>query len=105
MSGEKPFGTAIRAVMVEWEDSVQINPSWQWRDEMDCPSVAGCCSIGWVMEEDHRQLSLAVSISTGESGRQQVAGVITIPKRSILRISPLDVTSSSALASACPDAA
>ena len=95
------------AILVEWEDSVQVDPSWQWVDEIDHVPVATCQSVGWLLHRDERQITLAVSIGTSRD-RLQASGVITIPVRAIIKLTCLSSGPASSIPStglSCPDAA
>ena len=97
----------LHVVLAEWEDSVQVDSSWQWLDEADYPPIVICRSVGWLLHRDERQLTLAVSIG-GKESREQVSGVITIPARAVVKIDRLSNDPSlgvpSSEASACQEA-
>ena len=72
-------------VLVEWEDSAQALPMWQWLDNMKGPSVVRCKSVGWLVRKNERELRLAVSLG-GDGDECQAAGIIAIPARSVLKV-------------------
>ena len=72
-------------VLVEWEDSAQALPAWQWLDDMSGPTVVICKSVGWLVLENERELKLAVSLG-GDDDKWQVSAVIAIPARSVLKV-------------------
>ena len=96
------------AVLVEWEDSVQVDTGWQWLAEAEYPPVVVCRSVGWLLPRDERQLTLGISIG-GRELKEQVSGVITIPARAVVKIVRLSNDSSSPVpsteAAACQEAA
>ena len=74
-------------VLVEWEDSAQALPMWQWLDNMEGPSVVRCRSVGWLVRKNERELRLAVSLGgDGDGDERQAAGIIAIPARSVLKV-------------------
>ena len=75
----------LQLVLVDWEDSVQAVPGWQWLDNIKGPSIVQVKSVGWLICKNEKELRLAVSVG-GTSGEYQVSGVIAIPIRSILKI-------------------
>ena len=76
-------------VLVEWEDSGQALPAWQWLDDMAGPSVVICKSVGsLVLKNEEAELRLAVSLG-GDDDECQVSGIIAIPARSVLKVVPL----------------
>ena len=90
-----------RVVLVEWEDSAQALPKWQWLDDIEEPSIVRCQSVGWLVHEDGRELRLAVSLG-GNDAEYQAAGIIAIPARSVLKVEPLiNASSPSPIPLAC----
>lgn len=68
-------------VVVDWEDSRQPNPSWQFLDDLDCGDVVRCRSVGWLVRDDE---AIVLAPNLGDLGAStQVSGFITIPRRCV----------------------
>ena len=83
---------APRMVCVEWEDSVHPRPKWEWLDELKGPSVSLCRTVGWLMSEDSKQIRIALTLG-GKGDECQVAGIMAIPAKAVVNISPLSAAS------------
>jgi hypothetical protein len=79
-------------VLIEWEDSTQAAPEWQWAKSLQTPPALRCTSIGFLVGNGKRQKSLAISVANDAS---QVSGIISIPTRCITGIRKLKATSAS----------
>jgi hypothetical protein len=73
-------------VVIEWEDSAQAAPQWQWLANLEAPPILKCRSIGFLVRDTDKEKSLAVSITVDGDTAEQASGVISIPTRSIVRI-------------------
>jgi len=73
-----------RLVIVEWVDS-HITSGWSREKQDDEPQT--CVSVGWVVAENERALSVSPHISIEETPQRN--GTMTIPKCSIKRIGEL----------------
>lgn len=72
--------------LVEWEDSSQPTPSWQWLHDVKARRPVRVRTIGWRIASDENSIALAVSLSDpDEDNDQQVSGVVRIPLRCIIR--------------------
>ena len=85
-----------KLVLIEWEDSAQPVPGWQFLDEADYSDVVVCQSVGWLVGDSEGVKALAPNIGNmGEDG-EQGSGIIRIPARCVKSVTPLvGVTSSS----------
>lgn len=73
-------------VLVEWQDS-HTRGGWQDLDRI-ADAVLVCHSVGWLVHDGDVSKVLAPHVSFG-SDPLQGSGVMTIPTRSVLKISPL----------------
>jgi hypothetical protein len=77
-------------VLIEWEDSAQAVPQWQWLSEISGPRILVCRSVGFLIADEPEQKLLAVSVAHAETPEAaQASGVIAIPTRAIRRLSRL----------------
>jgi hypothetical protein len=74
-------------VLIEWEDSAQAAPQWQWMSEVSPPRLAKCRSIGFLIRDTKTEKALAISEA---NDFEQVSGVITIPSRCVKRMRKLE---------------
>lgn len=77
-------------VMVEWQDSAQPLPQWQWMDDLNAPSICKCVTVGFLVKDSKKEKAIALSIA---DDAKQVAGIMSIPTACIVRMTRL--TSSS----------
>lgn len=90
-------------VIIEWEDSAQAAPQWQWLSDFSAPSMARCLSVGFLVKNDDNEKSLAISMANPhDEDSAQIAGIITIPTKCITRMEKL---TSSLFQSVCQGAA
>ena len=87
-------------VLIEWHDSGQPVPGWQWLEALEPRQPHLCVSVGFLVQDDGSAKVLAPNLgaSNGEGGWDQASGVITIPAASVKRmltVSPLADTSAS----------
>lgn len=78
--------TSFHPILVEWEDSAQPVSAWSWVDEISDPKPVLCQTVGFLLKETERCLTLALSIGDAASDRPQANGVMQIPRSAILRI-------------------
>lgn len=62
-------------IIVEWEDSRQSDPKWQWIDDFEPLGICICTTIGYLIKITADALYISQSIT--DDG--QMAGIITIP--------------------------
>lgn len=80
-----------RLVMVEWVDSRQPVPGWQWLSKYEPLSACDCASVGWLIHDGDDIKALAPNMADlGDSDDMQASGVIHIPTLAIRRIVPLE---------------
>ncbi len=75
-----------RLVLVEWEDSAQPIPAWQWVADYGAPEIIRCVSVGYLIAET--ELAIAVAPNIGDVGREriQASGIIRIPRSAVSKI-------------------
>lgn len=78
-----------RLVLVEWEDSSQPIPAWQWVETYEAPEIVRCVSVGYLIAETADALAVAPNIGDVGSDRIQASGIIRIPRRAVCRIADL----------------
>lgn len=78
-------------VLIEWEDSVQPQSSWQALADWKSSGVVVIASVGWLIKDGKRVKALAPNMG-GIDGKTcvQVSGVIHIPTRCVVRITKLN---------------
>jgi len=79
-------------VLIEWLDSGQPVPSWQWLEHIEPRRPHLCVSVGFLMQDDAEAKVLAPNLgaSNGSSEWDQASGVITIPASAVQRMVRLD---------------
>lgn len=87
-------------VLIEWLDSGQPVPGWQWLEAIEPRRPHLCVSVGFLMQDDASAKVLAPNLgaSDGSGDWDQASGVITIPASAVKRmlaVSPLGDTSAS----------
>ncbi len=77
-------------VLVEWEDSAQPLPQWQWLREFETPTVNKGASVGWLIHDGDDVKALAPNMANIDSETNvQASGIIRIPARCITSIKPV----------------
>ena len=81
-------------VLIEWLDSGQPVPGWQWLEQIEPRRPHLCVSVGFLMQDDATAKVLAPNLgaSNGANDWDQASGVITIPASAVQRmvaVSPL----------------
>ena len=78
-----------RLIHVEWLDSRQPTPAWQFVDSSSSHTACNCVSVGFLVHEDDCVKVLAPNLAdVGQEGIQ-ASGMITIPVCSITRVTDL----------------
>ena len=95
----------INIVIVEWEDSRQPVSEWAYAADYEAASAVPCVSVGWLIKDSKDVKVLAQNMGDiDDKNRSQVSGVMQIPARCVIRITPLvKATSSSEGPSSHPD--
>ena len=78
-------------VLIEWLDSGQPVPGWQWLEQIEPRRPHLCVSVGFLMQDDATAKVLAPNLgaSNGANDWDQASGVITIPAAAVQRILPV----------------
>jgi hypothetical protein len=81
-------------VLIEWEDSAQAAPQWQWLSDAIPPAILKCRSIGFLIRDNKKEKALAISVASSQGdSAEQASGIISIPTRCVTSIKR--ITSSS----------
>lgn len=75
----------MKKVLVEWLDSRRTTSEWEWLDAFEFEQPARIKTLGYLIRETVDGIWIAQSLSVEEE-RQQVSGVMTIPRRAVLGI-------------------
>ena len=77
-------------VMIEWEDSAQPIPNWSYLASFEAPGTIRCVSVGWLIRDDAQMKALAPNMGAiDDENSVQVSGVIQIPTRCVLHVTPM----------------
>ena len=92
-------------VLIEWLDSGQPVPGWQWLEQIEPRRPHLCVSVGFLMQDDATAKVLAPNLgaSNGANDWDQASGVITIPASAVQRmlaVSPLPDTAQNGVGAA-----
>jgi hypothetical protein len=87
MKPKKPDPPSVpySLMVVEWEDSAQPIPAWQWVEDYELPEVVSCLSVGYVIAETDTAIALAPNLGDLAQPKAQACGIIRIPRRAIIR--------------------
>ena len=79
-------------VLIEWLDSSQPLPSWQWLDEIAGRRPHRCISVGFLVQDDAEAKVLAPNLGASDASESfdQASGLTTIPTAAVLRMAELD---------------
>jgi len=81
-----------KLVKVEWEDSRQPIPEWQFLESFEPPSTVQCVTVGYLIKDEKGQKAICQNIGDYKKD-MQVSGVITIPSSCISNITNLKESS------------
>ena len=72
-------------VLIEWLDSGQPVPGWQWLEAIEPRRPHLCVSVGFLMQDDASAKVLAPNLgaSNGSGDWDQASGMITIPASAV----------------------
>src|SRR5882672_4870744 len=78
-------------VSIEWVDSGQPIPGWQWLEGMERRRPHKCVSVGFLVQDDEETKVLAPNLGASCGGDEwdQASGLITIPTAAVIRIAQL----------------
>jgi hypothetical protein len=86
LTGTSPLPSVRFAlVAIEWEDSAQPRPAWEWLDEYELEKAIRCLSVGYVVAESAESIALAPNLGDMGQERPQASGIIRIPQSAIRR--------------------
>jgi len=81
---------ACPLVMIEWEDSAQPIPSWNYLADFEAPGTILCVSVGWLIQDDNELKAIAPNMGAiNDENSMQVSGVIQIPTRCVVKVTQL----------------
>jgi hypothetical protein len=91
-----------KLVLIEWVDSGQPIPGWQWLSSLETRRPHKCVSVGFLVQDDEQTKVLAPNLgaSNGDEDWDQASGLFTIPTAAITKIERL-TSASSALTETC----
>ena len=78
-----------RLVLIEWEDSFGVSPSWEGLDDVEEPEAAICYSVGWlIVDGDKRKVVVPHVHEANESIGAVFSGCgdMTIPTSAVRRL-------------------
>lgn len=74
-------------VFVQWEDSAQPVPGWQFLSDFSNPKIVRCVSVGWLIHDGGDVKAIAPNMGeNGATNSAAVCGVIRIPSRCITQV-------------------
>ena len=78
-------------VLIEWVDSGQPIPGWQWLSELEKRRAHKCVSVGFLVQDDEQTKVLAPNLgaSNGVDDWVQGWGLFTIPTAAVTKIERL----------------
>lgn len=85
-------------VLIEWVDSGQPIPSWQWLSELEPRRAHRCVSVGFLVQDDEKTKVLAPNLgaSNGDEAWDQASGLFTIPTAAVTKLERLTCVSMTA---------
>jgi hypothetical protein len=86
-------------VLIEWVDSGQPIPGWQWLSDLEPRCAHKCVSVGFLVQDDEKTKVLAPNLgsSNGDADWDQASGLFTIPTVAITKLERLTCVSATAL--------
>lgn len=78
---------------IEWEDSLGCPQGWQSFED----ALTSCViiqSVGWVLRESKESVTLVPHVGSVDGNANQGQGIMTIPKRCILKREAISLVSS-----------
>lgn len=87
-------------VRIEWVDSGQPIPGWQWLSELGERRPHKCVSVGFLVQDDEQTKVLAPNLgaSNGDDEWDQASGLFTIPTAAVTKIERLTCAASASMA-------
>lgn len=98
---------APKLVLIEWMDSGQPIPGWQWLSDFEPRRAHKCVSVGFLLQDDEKTKVLAPNLgaSSGDDDWDQASGLLTIPTTAVTKLERLTSASAMALTMAFGQAA
>lgn len=81
-----PPNAPFSLVVVEWEDSAQPRPAWEWVDDYVPDAAIACVSVGYLVIDRDDVICLAPNLGDIEHKRCQASGIMRIPRSAVRRI-------------------
>ena len=78
----------LKLALIEWEDSLGCGDKWESIEAL-APAVPVCRSVGWLVHESMECVVVVPHVGKDGHDLQIGCGDMLIPRRSILRITPL----------------
>lgn len=84
-------------VLIEWVDSGQPIPDWQWLDGLERRRAHRCVSVGFLVQDDEQTKVIAPNLgaSGGNDEWDQASGLITIPSLAVTKLERLTFSTAS----------
>src|ERR1700730_409131 len=78
-------------VLVEWIDSGQPIPGWQWLGSLEPRRPHRCVSVGFLVQDndDAKVIAPNLGASGGDNEWDQASGLITIPTLAVIKLERL----------------
>ena len=75
-------------VLIEWVDSGQPVPGWQWLSELKAGTPHRCISVGFLVQDDTQTKVIAPNLAASEGDKDwdQASGLMTIPTAAVVKI-------------------
>lgn len=88
---EKSTFMPYKLVLIEWFDSYGCSSSWVRITEDMHPTPLICCSVGWLVYEDEKCLTVIPHLTEAnhENAARQGCGDMTIPRAAVHSIKEL----------------
>lgn len=77
---------AIPLTLIEWRDSAQPTPQWQYLSAYEPADTITCVSVGYLVHDGDEVKALAQNLGCGsDEESMQASGILHIPACSITR--------------------
>lgn len=85
--------SALRLVLVDWQDSVAQSGEWESLEKAEAPPALVCRSVGWLVAEGDETILIAPHVHDAIDELRTVfsgSGCMIIPQRAVVRIVDLE---------------
>ncbi len=89
IEGESQTPKKPRLVLVEWGDSGQPEPQWQWLSDVHVAAAVRCQTAGFLIQDNKAVRVIAQNVGDLEGDARQLSDVIRISTRAVTRIATL----------------